>query len=59
MWGTGMKVKDEQFAPGSLLGIESLPADAILDYLRLARRMERMRARFHPAARQARGAAVL
>ncbi len=37
-----MKAKDEQFAPGSLLGIESLSADTILEYLKLARRMERM-----------------
>ncbi len=38
-----MKVQTEKFAPGSLLGIEHLSEKDILNYLRLARRMERMK----------------
>ena len=38
-----MNVQNEQFAPGSLLGIELLSKKEIRDYLRLTRRMERVR----------------
>ncbi len=38
-----MKVQNEKFARGSLLGIESLDPKEIIRYLNLARRMERLR----------------
>ncbi len=38
-----MKVQDEKFARGSLLGIEALDSQEIIAYLKLARRMERER----------------